>query len=452
MRWGFLRGRRLGFWALTVGAIPLAMAAEPTPVSFHRDLAPIFRRSCEACHQPAKMKGGLDLSSATGAQRGGKHPPLWIPRDPAGSRLVTQVKGADAAMPPEGERLSDGEVALLERWIQEGALIDAPASPALSNAPPPRYVGRPVITALAYSPDGSVLAVAGGSEVHLFEAQDFSRRDRWRGTAPRLEALQYSPDGHWLVAVGGQASRSGEIQFWETATGQLRRTVTAGGDSWLSVDWSPDAARVVVAGADKTVRIFQREDGREVFRFDQHSDWVFGACFVDDGRRVVTAGRDRTMKLLDAETGRLIDEICRPNEPLLGVRRHPQTNFVANLGAEARVRVFKAQAKPNNDDPNADPNFVREYEHFDGGMTAAAYSPDGRWFATAGGSAGEVRVQDSVSGGRKAVLRGHDGAVFTLAFSPDGHVLATGGFEGLIRIFEWETDRLRAVFSPVSSE
>jgi WD40 repeat protein len=200
------------------------------------------------------------------------------------------------------------------------------------------------------------------------------------------------------------------------------------------------------------VRVFTLADGREVVHFDQHSDWVFGACFTLDGKSVISASRDRTMKLIDASDGRLLDEICRPNEPLIGVVRHPTENLVASLGAEARVRVFKAQSKPDNNDPNADPNFVREYEHFDGGVTAATYSLDGKWFAVAGAPAGEVRVHHGETPARQARLKGHEGLVFGLAFSPDGKRLATAGFEGVVRIFAWEKESLEAIFTPVSPE
>ena len=354
-------------------------------------------------------------------------------------------------MPPEGDPLTPAEVGLLARWIAEGAKDD-PASTTIAPRPPPRYVAQPVITSLAWSPDNQSLAVAGNGEVFWFAVTNFTRRARLLGAGVRVESIQYSPDGKTLAVAGGTPSRFGELQWWDSVSGLLVRSIQVGRDSLLSVSWSPDNRRVAVGGADKMVRVFTVAEGRELFHFDQHSDWVFGACFTLDGRSVISASRDRTMKLIDATDGRMLDEICRPNEPLIGVVRHPTENLVANLGAEARVRVFKAQPKPDNHDPNADPNFVREYEHFDGGLTAATYSSDGKWFALAGAPAGEVRIHHGATSARQARLQGHEGLVFGLAFSPDGKRLATAGFEGLVRVFAWEKQHLEAIFTPVSPE
>jgi roadblock/LC7 domain-containing protein/mono/diheme cytochrome c family protein len=443
---------RVGRWNRCSGVAGVALwmllvRSDAAPVSYTREVAPILDRSCAACHQPVKLKGGLDLTTFAALSNGGKHGPALVARAPATSKVITQVKGLKPEMPPEGKPLTVPEVATLERWIAEGAVDDTPATSARA-AGPVRYDSRPVITSLAWSPDGATLAVPGNGEVFLVSVDGYERRFRLRGAAARVESVQFSPDGRILAVAGGTPSRFGELQFWKIATGELERSIRVGGDSVFGVNWSPDGTRVAVGGADRTVRVFEVSSGLELVRFDQHTDWVFGACFTLDGTRVISASRDKTMKLIDAASGQLIDEICRPNEPLLGILRVPHEDVVAGLGGEYRIRVYKALAKPDNNDPNADPNSVREYDGFEGGMTAAAYSPDGKWIATAGATAGEVRVHDAKSGGRKATLRDHEGVVYGIAFSPDGMRLATAGFEGLVRVFQWEKEHLTAVFAP----
>jgi WD40 repeat protein len=134
------------------------------------------------------------------------------------------------------------------------------------------------------------------------------------------------------------------------------------------------------------------------------------------------------------------------------MEKHPREDWVVFAGAEYRPRLYRASVKTNNLDPGSDPNFIREFEGFDSGMTGLAFSPDGRWLACAGRPVGEVRVHDVSNGQRKAVLRNHEGVVYGLAFSPDGGLLATAGFEGVVRVFAWEKERLVAVFNPVPPE
>ncbi len=118
------------------------------PVSFSREVAPLLDRTCVACHQPAKLKGGLDLTSFRALSAGGKHGVVVVAKSPGTSRLIEQVRGPKPEMPPEGQPLTAAEVALLERWIGEGAMDDTPAEGA-GTREPVRYTARPVITALA---------------------------------------------------------------------------------------------------------------------------------------------------------------------------------------------------------------------------------------------------------------------------------------------------------------
>lgn len=424
------------------------LEANADPVSYSREVTPILERSCVACHQPSKLKGGLDVTTFKAIGAGGKHGPVLVARAATTSRMISQVKGPKPEMPPEGKPLTEAEIGVLERWISEGAVDDTPVASARTSAPI-RYAGRPILTTLAWSPNGKFLAVPGNGEVFLISSDDLMVKFRLRGAATRVESLAFSPDGSSLAVAAGTPSRFGELQIWNPTTGELRRSVRVGGDSVFGAAWSPDGTRVALGGADRTVRVIEVATGRELMRFDQHTDWVFGACFTHDGARVISASRDRTMKLIEVASGRLMDEVCRPNEPLLGVLLHPKDDVVAAMGGEYRIRVFKAIPKPDNQDPNADPNYLREYDGYEGGMTAAAYSRDGRWIATAGATPGEVRVHDATTSSRKASLRGQDGVVFGLAFSPDGRRLATAGEEGLVRIFDWETESLIAVFDPV---
>lgn len=443
--WGAAVGLAMGI-GMGMGLAVSQGIAEP--VSFSREVSPIMDRSCVACHQPSKLKGKLDLSSFSALSAGGKHGPAVTARKPENSRLLTQVRGPKPEMPPEGKPLTESEVAILERWISEGAVDDS-ASATAANREPIRYEDRPVISSLAWSPDGTRLAVPGNGEVFLFDVRTWELERRLRGEGSRVESVQFSPDGTRLAVAAGTPSRFGEIQIWETQSGALQRVVRVGPDSVFGLAWSPDGTRVAVGGADRTLRMVEVSSGRELICFDQHTDWVLGACFTGDGSKLISAGRDRSMKLIESGTGRLIDEICRPNEPLLAALVRPGTELVAAVGGEYRIRVYRAKPRSDTQDANADPNYVREYDGFEGGMTAAAYSRDGVWIATAGASTGEVRVHDAENSSRKATLRGHDGVVFGLAFNPDGSRLATAGFDGLVRVYDWKREMLLTVLSPV---
>lgn len=73
--------------ALGLVASSHLIAAE-TPVSWWRDVTPIFKRSCNGCHNPNKLKGEVDTSTFAGLMKPGKHGPNLAAGDPADRKSV----------------------------------------------------------------------------------------------------------------------------------------------------------------------------------------------------------------------------------------------------------------------------------------------------------------------------------------------------------------------------
>jgi hypothetical protein len=108
----------------------LAAAAAPArrdegPVDFAREIEPLLRARCHACHGPTKQKAGLRLDRRADALAGawGGEEPVILPGRGDESALVLRVRGAgdDERMPPEGPPLEPREIEALRRWIDEGA-------------------------------------------------------------------------------------------------------------------------------------------------------------------------------------------------------------------------------------------------------------------------------------------------------------------------------------------
>src|SRR5437762_1607846 len=114
-------------WLIPVLLVAVCARAEDKPVSYYREIVPIFKRSCTGCHHPGKLKGELDLTTYAAFLKGGKHGASFTAGAPKESRIVEEVSGDEPNMPKEGDPLNKSEVALLERWIAEGAKDDTPA-------------------------------------------------------------------------------------------------------------------------------------------------------------------------------------------------------------------------------------------------------------------------------------------------------------------------------------
>ena len=95
------------------------------PVSFAKDIVPIFKASCNECHNVKKKKGKLDMSTYADLLKGGKKGKPWADGNPDKSLLVEMIKGDKPEMPEDGDPLKPEQVALIARWIKEGAKDDS---------------------------------------------------------------------------------------------------------------------------------------------------------------------------------------------------------------------------------------------------------------------------------------------------------------------------------------
>ena len=434
---------------------PFAQLAAAEPVSFFRDVRPILRANCVGCHKPGKTKGGLDLTTHAALLKGGKAGDTLKPGHADDSELFTQVEGAEPEMPKDAEPLLAAEVATIQRWIAEGAKDDTPADPGAAHrlASPPVYRRAPAVSGLAWSPDGSALAVAAWHEVILRSGDGEQLLGRLVGESPRVEALAFSPDGRQLAVAGGAPSEYGEVQLWDVAERKLVRSIKASADCFFGISWSPDGSKVAVGCADKLVRVFAVADGREVMRCDNHLDWVFGTAWSRDGARLVSASRDKAVKLIDVATGHLIDDLAKPRDPLLCLARHPVEDLVAFGSDTGQVRLHKVAPRGGRlaEGDDKEESSVREFERLAGPVHAVAFSPDGTLLA-ATGAKGETRIWKTADGKRTAQITSPGAALFALTFSSDGTRLATAGADGQVRFYDAKTGTALKSFSPAPVE
>ncbi|MCA9133983.1 MAG: DUF1553 domain-containing protein, partial [Planctomycetales bacterium] len=117
-------------------AAEAAAATEPgLAEQFHSQVLPILSENCFRCHGE-KQKGGLKLNSRDAALLGGESEvPAVVPGDPESSELLAQIRSG--AMPPTETGLSSEQIAILERWIGDGAPWPAPPVAAEQLAPAP---------------------------------------------------------------------------------------------------------------------------------------------------------------------------------------------------------------------------------------------------------------------------------------------------------------------------
>lgn len=301
-----------------------ALAANAGPVSYHKEIWPVLQAKCQGCHQPAAPGGQLAVTTYALFLKGGEHGAAFVSGKPEASIVLEHLTGKRTLMPKGGPPLPNTDIALFRRWITEGAKDDTPTEKdPIDAAHPPVYTAPPVITALAYAPDGKTLAVSGYREALLHHADGSGLIARLIGKSHVLESLVYSSDGKILAAVGGAAARFGEVQFWDTATDKLINAAQIGYDTLFGASFSPDGKALAFGCADNSVRIVTVPDGKQTLKFDNHSDWVFATAFSMDSKNLISASRDQAVKLTLADSGSFIDDLNTHASALRCLVRNP---------------------------------------------------------------------------------------------------------------------------------
>jgi WD40 repeat protein len=471
-------------------------AAPAARVSYDKQVRPILQAHCQGCHQPAKAGGAYVMTAFDRMLKGGESgEPAIVAGKPDESHLLELITphGGKAEMPQNKPPLADSEIALVSQWIAQGASDDSPKNPGrrYDMEHPPEYSRLPVIPAVAFSPDGSLLAVAGFHEVLLWKADGSEPVARLVGLSERVESLAFSPDGKRLAVTGGLPSRMGEVQVWDVAKRKLQLSVSITFDTIFGVSWSPDGSKIAFGCTDNTVRAIDAKSGAQVLFLGAHNDWAQDTVFSADGSHLISVGRDMTAKLTEVATQRFIDNITSITPGALkgglaAVARHPKRDEIVVGGSDGEpklYRVFRQTTRVIGDDSN----LIREFPSLPGRINSVAVSADGKRIAAASsldGSSGDVAVysyefdtaypanlkaiQEKVvtsrspeenaaveayhKAGVKQIVRVKvaQGGVYSVAFRPDGKLLAAAGGDGMIRLINAESGAIVKEFAPVT--
>jgi hypothetical protein len=253
--------------------------------SFRKDVAPILLKNCVTCHDAEKAKGKYRLDTFELMMKPGGSDAKPVVGGKTGEselfRLIT-THDEDERMPQKGEALKEGEIAMIKRWIEEGAKFDGRDRTAAlaslveerEHPAPPEVYKRPVaVTAVALSPDGNEIAVSGYHEVTVWDMEG-KLKGRITKVAERTAGVAYSPDGKWMVIVGGTPGSYGEARLCEAEGKKSVAVLDRITDMMLTAAFSPDGKHLAVGGADNLIRIYDMESRERELIVEQHADWV----------------------------------------------------------------------------------------------------------------------------------------------------------------------------------
>lgn len=201
--------------------------------------------------------------------------------------------------------------------------------------------------ALAYSPDGRWLAgqAADAKVLFLMDAQTYKTTAQFRGHDDFVFKVAFSPDSRRLASCSGDRT----IRLWQIDNGACQ-VLRGHSDEVQALAFHPDGTRLASGGEDRTVLLWDLARGEEVARLQGHTGYVWSVAFSPDGATLTSGSGDTTIRLWDTAPlkarylARREAEALRPEAERLEEQLWRQWNDPAKVGGA--LRLDKALSEP----------------------------------------------------------------------------------------------------------
>ena len=244
-----------------------------------------------------------------------------------------------------------------------------------------------------------------------------------RTTTAQLKAtLEGHTDIVWSVAFSpnGQTLASGSqdrtIRLWDLNNGNLKRTLTGHRDAVNSIAFSPDGRTLASGSWDGTIRLWNPNNGNLKRTLTGHTDGISSVAFSPDGQTLASASGDRTIRLWNPNNGNLKRTLTGHTDGISSVAFSPDGQALASGSPDQTIRLWN----PNNG------KHIKTLTGHTGDIPRMMFSPDGRTLAS-GSRDQMVRLWNPNTGQHKRTLANQTGGANPVAFSPDGATLLIGG-------------------------
>ncbi len=296
-----------------------------------------------------------------------------------------------------------------------------------------------LVMAVAWTPDGEMLAVSAGDDIYVYGAKDWKEIIRMPVGA-LTHSLMFSSDGRWLAA----GSRDGFLRFWEYSLllqedhREPVRLIQAHRKGVNSIVFSPDGSVLATGGNDAIARYWDPLNGEMKGMTIGGSFAVPSIDFSPDGT-VLAIVNGGLIRLREVGTERILGTF-KSDTPLYQAVFSPDGKKIAATASDNLIRIWDTdQAFRTGKAAYPEPLLLQAHSGALGTFRAlvwkSVFSPDGKMLVTAGGDA-TIRLWEPDTGSLLATYSAHPRGATCIAFRGDGEMLASGGLDGSLIVWK----------------
>ena len=302
--------------------------------------------------------------------------------------------------------------------------------------------GKGGINVMRFSPDGTRLIVGTDVGVWLYDVPDGKETALLTRENGQVNALAYSPDGK-ILASGGFANPI--IQLWEIGTGRKVSRITLEGyrGAVSSLTFSKDGKTLISLDKYGRVAHWDINTGEKLSNFSDHIPAHFVGTLSEKDNLYAIGDSNGKIRISDAVTDKqranLLGHggLLKRNEKEISVLAFSSDEkILASGGYDRTVRLWSTENRTNL-------AILRGHEST---VTSIAFSGDGKKLAS-GDARKIIKLWDIETRKEHATLKGHSNEICALAFSPDGNTLASGSYDGTIRFWNPHTGKAISNFT-----
>jgi WD40 repeat protein len=237
------------------------------------------------------------------------------------------------------------------------------------------------------------------------------------GHRGKVSSVAVSRDGKLIAS----ASWDKTLKLWNAADGREVRSIAGSEAPIYCVSISPDGRAIAGGGPEGIIRLWEVESGHEKIKLDLGAT-VSAVAFSPNGKLLASGDYQNQIKFWDAVTGVPVGEFSGKSR-ILSLAFSPDGRRIVSGSADAVVRVWDVERR-------------QEFKTFSGhsaAVTSVAFKPDGQ--SVASGSADKtVRVWNLASDHSTLTLNAK-AVVTAVAFSPNGERLVTGDWNNTVKVW-----------------